>query len=89
VLAHGRVDNITWTVEPPLTAVRGRAGEGGWRVEFLSRTNWFYTLEWTTDFRAWSDVSPAQRGSGGAMTLTNTLAAAGPAAFYRVRAERP
>jgi len=57
-------------------------------VQFTDRTNWLYTLERTTDFRSWTDVSPATNGNGTSLRLPDNSPPAG-SAFYRVRAERP
>ena len=90
VLAHGIVDHITITVpEPPVTKVAGGFDGGVWRVEFSSRTNWLYTLQRTSNFVSWVDVSPTVMGSGSALALPETIRATASSVFYRVKAEKP
>jgi hypothetical protein len=89
VLAHGVVDNFFVTLPPPpVQDLVGSLSNGLWRAQFISQTNWFYTLQRTLDFRAWTDVSPPTPGTSGSMTLldTNIGTANG---FYRIRANRP
>jgi len=89
ILAHGVVDNLAViTPGPPVLGLRGLLMDGAWRVEFASRTNWFYTLERTGDFGSWSNISIATQGVDGQLVLwdTNVL---GARAFYRVQARRP
>ena len=58
------------------------------QAQFISRSNWLYTLERTTDFKSWTDVSSATSGNGTNLFLPDTNARADKA-FYRVKAERP
>jgi hypothetical protein len=89
ILAHGAVDNFVLTVpDPPVTDLQGAFADANWEVRFISRTNWFYTLERTTNFSAWTHVSAATPGTGGALTLLDVNWPAGSAA-YRVKAQRP
>jgi hypothetical protein len=89
VLAHGVVDNIAITTPPPPVAdVVGLPTGGQWQVQFLSQSNWLYTLERTGDFAAWTSASPSQSGNGSGMVLSDSNAPP-QKAFYRVRAERP
>jgi hypothetical protein len=89
ILAHGVVDNITMTTPPPpILNMIGQFTNAAWQVEFLSRTNWRYTLERTIDFQTWMDLFPALEGTGSNVYLWD--ANPPPAkAFYRVRTERP
>ena len=89
VLAHGVVDNIAITTPPPPVAdVVGFPTNGQWQVQFLSRSNWLYTLERTEDFASWTSASLSKSGSGSGMVLNDSNAPP-QKAFYRVRAERP
>jgi hypothetical protein len=88
VLAHGRVDNFVVSLPPlPVQNITGNFQSGQWSAQFLSRSNWLYTLERTTDFVTWTDNASAV-GNGTNLILTdpNTLSSQG---FYRVRADRP
>ncbi len=86
VLAHGTVDNLSITVPgPPVQTVGGSFSNGLWQIEFSAQTNWLYTLERTSDFQSWTDVSAATRGQAGAFRLSETNRAIGKA-FYRIRA---
>jgi hypothetical protein len=89
VLAHGTVANIVVTVPPPpIQNFSGNFSNGVWRVQFISRTNWLYTLERTPDFRSWTGVSISTAGNGTNLFLQDTNAPTDKA-FYRVRADRP
>ena len=89
ILAHGTVDNFTLTLPPPPVEhiACGPASAPG-QVWFVSRTNWLYALERTTDFATWAPASASLAGHGGLMTLQDTNPP--PAGcFYRVQAQRP
>ena len=59
ILAHGVVDNFVVTVPPPpVQNLTNTSSNGVWQAQFLSRSNWVYTLERTTDFQSWTNVSP-------------------------------
>jgi hypothetical protein len=89
VLAHGAVDNFVVTVPPPaIQNLTAALTNGQWRAQFLSQSNWLYTLERTTNFHAWTPVSPRRNGNAMNTFLEDTNLPAGKA-FYRVRAERP
>ena len=88
LLAHGTVDNIMLTIPPwPVQDLGGKFATQQWTVSFMSRTNWFYTLERTTDFRNWAIVSPTTPGSGALMALMDTNPPA-LSAYYHVRAQK-
>ena len=89
VLAHGTVDDVQLNLPaPPVTALRLRFIQSLWNAEFVSRTQWVYQLERTTDLLVWTPTSRVLGGTGAVLTLTDTnLSAAN--IFYRVRAERP
>jgi hypothetical protein len=86
LLAHGLVDNVSWTVpDPPVTQITALAnGQAG----FYALTNWLYCLERTENFLTWQKASPSVPGTGGwqVLTATNLFIGAG---FYRLAAERP
>jgi len=89
VLAHGVISNLVVTVPPPpVQNLAGSYSNATWRVSFANRTNWLYTLQRTTNFLSWTNVSPATPGVAGALTLADTNPP--PVnAFYRVQANRP
>jgi hypothetical protein len=87
VLAHGAVANITVTLPPPpITAFQAGLSNGVWTAQFLSRTNWSYTLQRSSDLNAWTDATTAN-GNGGTLSLQDNPN--GIMQFYRVRAQRP
>jgi hypothetical protein len=88
ILAHGSVANIVVTLPPPVQNISGAFTNGNWQVRFASRINWLYTLERTTDFLSWSDVSAPAAGNGANLVLQDAAAPA-DRACYRVRANRP
>jgi hypothetical protein len=89
VLAHGTVANLVVTVPPPpVQNLSGDFTNNLWQVQFTSRTNWLYTLQTTTNFQTWTDVSLAVSGSGTNLFLQDTNEPS-DRAFYRVRADRP
>jgi hypothetical protein len=88
VLAHGVVDNLVATVPPPpVQNLGGTFTNGAWQVQFNARSNWLYTLQRTTDFQSWTNVSSITPG-GGSINLSDPDAVMANA-FYRVRADRP
>ncbi|HEV2393810.1 MAG TPA: hypothetical protein VG146_15765 [Verrucomicrobiae bacterium] len=89
LLAHGVADNFVLTLPtPPVQNLTGALSDGLWQAQFTSRSNWLYTLERTTDFVSWTDVSLAASGNGANLVLQDTNAPASQG-FYRVRAQRP
>ena len=88
VLAHGTVSNLQVTAT--LRAIGRLSGafttNGVWQAQFFGRSNWLYTLECTTNFGAWTRVSPTVRGTEEDMILHDTNAV-GAGSFYRVHAE--
>jgi hypothetical protein len=88
VLAHGWVDNLVATVPDPPVVAGGLDG-GTWEVRLMSRIRWLYTLERTTNWTSWEDVSVPTEGTGLILRLQETNPAGTASAFYRVRAERP
>jgi hypothetical protein len=89
VLAHGTVDNLSFTIpEPPVTNLSGAFAGANWQLQFTSRTNWLYRLERTTNFTTWQVAANAVSGNGGTLGLTDFNPPLSNA-FYRVRANRP
>jgi len=89
ILAHGTVDNFVVTLPPPAVQdLTGAFSNNLWQAQFIGRSNWLYTLERTTNFISWTEVSAAASGNGTNLLLQDTNAPMGKG-FYRVRAERP
>jgi hypothetical protein len=89
LLAHGRVDNVLLSMPlPPVQNLALTAVAQQWQVSFISRTNWLYTLERSTDLLSWLSASTMTAGNGATISWPDTNALASRA-FYRVRAERP
>jgi hypothetical protein len=89
ILAHGTVDNLIVTLPPPpIRDLTGAFSNDVWQAQFLSRSNWLYTLERTLDFQTWTNVGPVTSGNGTDLTLPD-LSPPAAKSFYRVRANRP
>jgi hypothetical protein len=89
ILAHGTVDNITITVPPPpVMNLAGAFSNGLWRAQFLSRSNWLYTLERAVSFTVWTNASLTTVGTGSTLSLVDPNPPWAKS-FYRIRAERP
>jgi hypothetical protein len=89
ILAHGTIGNIIVTEPPaPVQNLSGGFAQGVWQAQFLGRSNWFYTLERTADFLAWTNVACASLVDDENLFLQDTNPPSGMA-FYRVEAERP
>jgi hypothetical protein len=89
ILATGAVDNLSLVLpEPPVQDLAGTLTNDTWRAEFLSRTNWAYLLERSTNLTAWSPAASSAAGNGGVLTLIDTNPPPDQG-FYRIRAERP
>ena len=89
ILAHGVIDNLVVTFPPPPIQHEHFALAGGHGQQaFISRTNWNYVLQATTNFQTWSGASPIRVGTGGQVVLQDTNAAASNARFYRINASR-
>ena len=87
ILAHGAVDNILVTVPPPpIRHLSHSWSEGQWVEAFISRTNWNYVLQATTNLSTWSNVGTLQPGNGGRMLMQDTPSGAIPSRFYRIQA---
>jgi hypothetical protein len=89
VLAHGVVGNIVVVVPPlPVQNLTGSFSNGVWQARFNGLTNWVYTLQRTTDFQSWTNVSPVTNGAAASVVLSDPVPPAGKA-LYRVEANRP
>lgn len=89
ILAHGIMDNFAVTLPPPpVQNLSGAFSNGLWQAQFISRSNWLYTLESTTNFVSWRVVSASISGNATNLLLQDTNARTDKS-FYRVRAERP
>jgi hypothetical protein len=73
---------------PPIQNFTGAFSNGVWQVQFISQTNWLYTLQRTTNLVSWSDISIPVSGSGTNLFLQDTNAVSDKS-FYRVRADLP
>jgi hypothetical protein len=88
IFVHGIVDNFVVTVPPPpIQDLTGAFSNGVWPVQFISRSNWLYTLERTIDFQSWTTVSGPASGNGTNLFLQDAHPPTDKA-FYRVSAER-
>lgn len=89
ILAHGTLDNFLVTMpETPVQNLSVRLTNQLWQVEFLSRTNWTYTLEQSSNLQTWTAASPRAPGTATNLILLDTNSPV-PKNFYRVRADRP
>jgi hypothetical protein len=89
LLAHGTVDNFIVTVPPPpIQNLTGAFSNSVWQAQFISQSNWLYTLQQTADFVSWNDISISTSGNGTNLCLPDTNAISDKS-FYRVRADRP
>ena len=61
---------------------------GQWRAQFITCTNWNYSLERSTNLQSWPTVVTNVAGNNGSLEVTDPLPAVDKA-FYRVRAEQP
>ncbi len=89
ILAHGAVDNFILTVPPsPVQNFAGGFTHGVWQTQFLSQSNWLYTLQRSPDFQLWTNVSSTMPGNATNLFLQD--ASPPPSeAFYRISAQRP
>jgi hypothetical protein len=89
LLAHGTVDNLAVTVPPPpVQNLTGSFTNGIWQVQFLCQSNWLYTLQRTTDFQSWTNISSTTPGNANNLLLQDASPPDNEA-FYRISAQRP
>jgi hypothetical protein len=87
VLGHATLDNFVITV-PAVQDLTGAVTNGVWASQFRSKTNWNYTLQRTTDFTLWTNVSATVSGNAANLFLQDTNPPVNKA-FYRVNATKP
>jgi hypothetical protein len=89
LLAHGTVDNFAITLPPPPAQnFSGAFTNGIWLAQFISQSNWLYTLQRSTDLISWDDIPTSMNGNGTNLFLPDTNPPPDKS-FYRVRANRP
>ena len=89
ILAQGIFDNLAIvTPPPPVRDLSVGIANAPWAVTFLSRSNWMYGLERTSDFITWTRLPGSIAGNEGTVTLTDPSSRT-TWRFYRVRAEKP
>lgn len=89
IYAQGVVGNFVLHLPPP--AIQNFAGaltNAVWQCQFVSQSNWLYTLQRTVDLQSWTVVSGAAAGNGTNLSITDT-APPPDHAFYRISANRP
>lgn len=84
--AQGRIDNIHITYPLPVADLALERTGDSWSTTFLSRTNWMYQLEETTNLNSWSATGEETEGNGEMIELP--LSRTDPFAFTRIRATR-
>jgi hypothetical protein len=88
LFAQGIMDNFAVTVPPPpVQNLTGSFTNGLWQAQFLSQSNWWYTLQRTADLQSWTNISSAP-GTATNLVLQDT-GPPGDKAFYRISAQRP
>ena len=88
VLVHGIIDNVSLTFPHAVENLTGSFSNGVWQTQFLSRSNWTYTLERSPNLHSWAGVSLPVPGTGSNLSLQDTNPPLG-SAMYRVGANRP
>jgi len=89
ILAHGTIANLSVTATTrPVGKIKGQFIGSVWQVQFISRANWLYILQRTTDFQNWTPVSPVTSGTDDTLILQDTSAPS-TQGFYRVLAYQP
>jgi len=89
LLAHGTVDNFVVTLPPPpIQNFSGALTNGIWQAQFISQSNWLYTLERSTNLISWDDIPNSTNGNGTNLFLPDSNPPPDKS-FYRVRADRP
>jgi hypothetical protein len=91
LLAHGTVDNFVVTLPPPpVQTLTGVFSNHVWQAQFISQSNWLYTLQRSADLQSWSNVSVSTSIAGNGTNLFLPDSNPPPdKSFYRVRADRP
>ena len=71
---------------PPVQNFSGGLANAIWQGQFLSRTNWIYTLQRTTNLVSWDNLSSATNGNGTNLFLPDNSPPR-TSAYYRIRAD--
>jgi hypothetical protein len=88
ILAHGTISNLVFTTTAqPVGAIKAGFVGPVWQAQFVSRTNWVYTLERSSNLQSWTNASPATAGRDDILILQDTSPPAG-GALYRVHAHQ-
>ena len=89
ILAHGSIDNLVLTLPTsPIRSEQGSLVDGHWEHTLLSRTDWKYILESSSDLANWADASSSTPGTGSRITLKDQTHSPAPHRFFRVKAVR-
>jgi hypothetical protein len=89
LLAHGAVDNFVITLPPPpVQSLTGAFTNGIWQAQFISQSNWLYTLQRSPNLISWDDIQTSMNGNGANLFLPDNNPPPDKS-FYRVRADRP
>jgi hypothetical protein len=89
LLAHGTVDNFVITLPPPpVQNLSGTLTNGIWQAQFVSQSNWIYTLQRSTNLTSWDDIQASTSGNGTNLFLPDNDPPPDKS-FYRVRVDRP
>ena len=87
LLAHGVVDNlVVMFPPPPIQHEQFHLAAGEWQQSFISRTNWNYVLQATTNFQSWINVGAPGAGTGGQLQLRDINVGSFNSRFYRISA---
>ena len=87
LLAHGVIDNLVVTFSPPpIRHEQSRLVAGEWQQSFISRTNWNYVLQATTDFQSWNNLGGPSVGTGGRLQMNDANLGSFIKRFYRISA---
>ncbi len=87
LLAHGVIDNLVVTFPPPpIQHEQSLLAAGEWQHSFISRANWNYVLQATTDFQSWTNLGAPHAGTGGQLQLNDANAGSFSKRFYRISA---
>ncbi|MSU32225.1 MAG: hypothetical protein EXS25_06140 [Pedosphaera sp.] len=86
VLATGKISNLTLTLPSnPIESLVLRNGE----IVFQGQPGWRFTLETSSDLKAWTTVSEINPLIAGELRLSDSREAVFAVQFYRVKARRP